>query len=189
MSTTVRNQIDIHSKTFKNLISKTKEIFSLLFVSSFFLSFNSSLKLYLSFLLFEIDPIFYLIIATFFVTFSVYSLNRLTDKEEDSINMPERIKYVKNRGKIISLLAIMSYSSAIILGLFVSISTIPILLFPLLCGIVYSMKIYRKVRLKDIPVVKSIIVSLSWAVGVAFLPPINTDKSYMLISSVLFFFS
>ncbi|MDY6865241.1 MAG: UbiA family prenyltransferase [Halobacteriota archaeon] len=178
----------LNQKIFKDLKTQTERLLSFLVVSSFFLSINSSLKLYFSFLLFDLKPVSNFILATFFVTFSIYSLNRITDKEEDAINMPERSAYIKDNELLVLILIIFSYGFAIVLGLWISILSMPILLVPLFSGIVYSVKIFSGVRLKDIPVVKSIIVSLCWAIGAAFLPPIDSGKSFIFISSVFYFF-
>ena len=188
LNITVRDRIGLNQKIFEDLRTQVKRFVSFLMVSSIFLSINSSLKLYFSFLLFDLNPVPNFIFATFFATFSVYSLNRLTDKEEDAINMPERVAYIKGREFPVLILIIFSYGFAIVLGLSISILTMPILLVPLFSGIAYSVKIFSRVRLKDIPVVKSVIVSSCWATGAAFLPPIDSGKSFILIFSVFYFF-
>jgi len=64
-----------------------------------------------------------------------------------------------------------------------------IIVFPLLAGIIYSVKIHPRIpRLKDIFAVKSIIVALSWTVGNTFLPIPNLNAHFMIIVMIFYFF-
>lgn len=148
------------------------------------------MKTYFSFLLLNISPNLNLLLATFFVVFAVYNLNRFTDKEEDSINLPERAGYVKSNERLLLLLSILSYFIALLLGFLVNFLTIFVLLFPLCAGISYSMKISSKIpRLKNLLAVKSITVALGWTVGATFLPTIYSNKfSEISILLILYFF-
>ena len=121
--------------------------------------------------------------------FTIYSLNKLTDREEDSVNSPERTSYIQRNGKLILVLSIASCSIAILLGFSVKPLTIPIFLFPLLVGIIYSIQIHPKIpRLKDITGIKSVMVATSWAVLTTFLPAIYLQNIIIIIPLIFYFF-
>ena len=71
---------------------------SFLIISSIFIAIIGFLLPYFSFLLYEVRVNFNLLLASFLLTFAVYSFNKLTDIKEDSVNVPERAGFIeKNR--------------------------------------------------------------------------------------------
>jgi 4-hydroxybenzoate polyprenyltransferase len=164
--------IDINPKElFDCLAILSERIISFLVYNSLFISLVCVFLTYSSFQFLNITPNNTLLIAVFLSTFSVYSLNRLTDLEEDSVNVPEREAFVRGKEKILLFLCIVSYAVAILLGALVNPLTIIVLLFPLVIGVLYSIEVSHKVpRLKNIPGMKNFIVALSWTVGAVFIP-------------------
>ncbi|MEA1865204.1 MAG: UbiA family prenyltransferase [Euryarchaeota archaeon] len=155
------------------------------------ISANGLAKLYFSFLLFGLTAKTNLLFATFLVTYSTYSLNKLTDKEEDAVNNPARSRYVTGNERFLTFLAIISYIVAILLGYFENIFAALVLLVPLVTGIVYSTNIFSVFgvpRLKDVFVVKSLLVTLSWTIVIAFLPAICSGEDCIKLLSIAFFF-
>ncbi len=141
--------------------------------SSLFLSINGTLLLYISFLMLglALKPI--LLCAMFLVVYSVYSLNRLTDQEEDAVNMPTRSAFVQGNERVLLTLAVVSYIVALFLGWVENPFAALILLVPFMSGILYSADVFSVIgipRLKDIFLVKSLIVAFSWAICITFLP-------------------
>lgn len=169
---------------------KIKSLFSFLMASSLFLSIGGFLKAYYSFLLFGAIINWDLLLATFLVVFAVYCMNKLTDKEEDAVNSPERVSFIIGKEKILGFMVAFSYVTAVILGFLKSIFAVFILLVPLCAGIIYSIQISPKIpRLKDILGVKNVITALSWAVGTTFLPLINLNEiSLLFVISIFYFF-
>ena len=110
-----------------------------------------------------------MVISTSLITYSVYSLNRLTDLEEDASNLPERVDFIKPKKNIILFLSLFSYLIALIFGGLKNKNTIPIFLIPFIMGLIYSIKI-SSFRLKDLFLAKNLTVSLSWALSAALLP-------------------
>lgn len=141
----------------------------------------------LSFLLFGIKPIFEIVFAVFLITFSMYSFNKLTDREEDLINMPKRASFIGAEGSFLIFFSLIPYGAALLIGGLENKLAMPILLFPLCAGIAYSVKIPYLVRLKDILVMKNLIVSLSWALGAGLLPAIYLHNP-MLVFLIFCFF-
>lgn len=147
--------------------------------SSIFLSVSGVLMLYFSFTILELTPNPFLLAAMFFVIYSVYSLNRVTDQEEDAVNMPERSALVQGNEKILLILASVAYIVALFLGWLASPFAALILLVPIVLGIAYSKDIFSIFgipRLKDILFVKSFVVALSWAACGALLPALYLES-------------
>ncbi len=120
--------------------------------------------------------------------FSIYSLNKLTDAKEDSVNLPERTRYIQYNQQLILLLSIFSCFAAILLGFLVSFLSIFIILFPFIVGIFYSIQINPKLpRLKNITGVKNLMVALSWAVTVSLLPETYLYDISNMVSLIFYF--
>ncbi|MBC7080906.1 MAG: UbiA family prenyltransferase [Thermoplasmatales archaeon] len=128
-----------------------------------------------------------MVICTSLITYSVYSLNRVTDIEEDASNLPERVNFIQSKKNIIIFLSIFSYIFAIILGGIRNKYTIPIFLIPFFMGLIYSIKI-SSFRLKDLFLAKNLTVSLSWAVSSAFLPYVFGGNFVFAVMIFLFLF-
>jgi 4-hydroxybenzoate polyprenyltransferase len=147
--------------------------------------------LYFSFTILEVTLKPALLCAMFFVIYSVYSLNKVTDQEEDAVNMPERSALVKGNEKLLLILAAVSYIVALFLGWLESPFAALILLVPIVLGIAYSKDIFSIIgipRLKDIFFVKSLIVSLSWATCTTLLPSLYLENLAKLWFIFPFFF-
>jgi 4-hydroxybenzoate polyprenyltransferase len=172
-----------------HFLSIPDRVASFLISTSLFLAINGSFKVFFSGSLYHIFS-FNMVIITFLTTFSTYGLNKLTDLKEDSINTPERAKAIKKIELIFKLSVAISFFISLVLGFFESIFTLPILLFPLLLGILYSVRFSTKTpRLKDITGVKNLTIALSWAVGSTFFPLVYlTDKNLIFVLLVFYFF-
>lgn len=143
---------------------------------------------YCSFEFLNVQPNYILLVAVFLSTFSVYSLNRLTDMEEDAVNIPERGAYVKGKEKTLLILCILSYATALLLGWFVNPVSILVLLFPLIIGVLYSIEVSPKLpRLKNIPGMKNFIVTLSWVVGAVFVPVVCYYRGFEVTAMIFYF--
>ncbi len=155
-----------------NFLSTFNKFISFLISTSLFLAVNGSLKVIFSGLLFNMFVLNTTII-TFLTTFGTYGLNKLTDIKEDAINTPERANTIKKIESVFKLSIIISFILALFLGFLANILTLPVLLFPLFLGTLYSVKLSDNFpRLKDITGVKNLTIALSWAVGSTFLPVI-----------------
>jgi 4-hydroxybenzoate polyprenyltransferase len=173
-----------------DFLSIPNRVISFLISTSLFLAINGSFKVFFSGLLFNTFAL-NIVIITFLTTFSTYGLNKLTDLKEDLINTPERATDIKKIELIFKISVALSFFLSLVLGFLESILTLPILLFPLLLGILYSVRLSRKIpRLKDISGVKNFTIALSWAVGSTFLPLIyltNIKIGFILLVFYFFF--
>jgi 4-hydroxybenzoate polyprenyltransferase len=162
---------------------------SFLISTSLFLAINGALKLLFSCLLFNTFAL-NIILAILLITYSVYGLNKLTDIKEDTINAPERAGHIKKIEPIFKLSLVLSLILSLFLGFLVNVLTLPILLFPLFSGTLYSVKFSKNLpRLKDILGVKNITIALTWAVTMALLPTFClVEKDIISIITIFYFF-
>jgi len=146
-------------------------LFNFLVSTSLFLAVSGVFKLYFSFLLYGVQPRWNLLAATFFIVFSVYGINKLTDIKEDEINNPERVGYVKRFAKALKYAVVASLLLAVLLSALTGPLAVLVILFPIVAGALYSIRLIPGYpRLKDITGVKNIIIAATWANGTAFLP-------------------
>lgn len=169
------------------LISFFDKIFSFLTVSSLFIAMTGFSLPLVSFLLYGISVEFDLVLASFFITFAVYSINKLTDLKEDSINLLDRVEFTTKNWHYIIFMVIISSFAALYISLLHSLFAIFIIFFPFCVGFVYSIKI-ANFRLKDIFCIKSISVALAWAVVGTFIPVIVYCSDFITISVIFYFF-
>ena len=129
------------------------------------------------------------------VPFSVYNMNRKTDEEEDSVNHPGRYQFTKRFEKPLEYGALVTYALAVLIAVPYGVAAVLVTLVPLLAGVLYSMPILPKAlgyrRLKEIPVMKNLVVASSWSVILVLLPCLAsgtpvTIQSYLCFA---FFFS
>lgn len=141
----------------------------------------------------KINPIIGIIM--FLITFSVYNINRKTDEKEDFINHIKRFEFTKKFGQFLFLISIVAYLFALIIAGTYGIINLIITLIPLIFGSLYSVPIlssdYKYRRLKEIPVIKNVIVGIAWAIPPAFLPTYIASRSPTSLTLIicLFFYS
>lgn len=128
-----------------------------------------------------------MVLATSLITYSVYSLNRVTDIEEDSSNIPERVNFLQSKKNAIIFLSIFSYGVALVIGFLRDIKTLLIFLIPFMMGLIYSIK-FSSFRMKDLFAMKNITVSLSWSLPSSFLPYIFCPNFKLAIMLFIFLF-
>ena len=129
-----------------------------------------------------------LLLAAFLATFSIYTFNLVTDKQEDAVNFPERRRYFITNSLSLGLITIGCYSVALIIGWLVTPISVPVLCIPLTVGLMYSIRIHG-VRLKNIFIGKNAAVSFSWALEASLLPAVFVIRTpaVLLIFTFIFF--
>jgi 4-hydroxybenzoate polyprenyltransferase len=172
-----------------------RDIIYLLVYSSLYLSFAGAAMVWISCVLqgLAFDPTAAAIAVL--VTFSIYNLNRKTDESEDAINHAERYAFTKKYGKFLFYSAIAAYGVALLLSIIQGFDSLLITAIPLIGGVVYSIPLLPTrtgfIRLKEIPVMKSLIVAIAWAVPPALLPICHAGLHADLSTAVvgIFYFS
>lgn len=159
------------------ILSILNKYISFLISTSLFLAISGSMKVLVSCLLLNVY-VLDAVVLTFFITYGIYGLNKLTDIKEDAINNPERAVTIKKFEIVFKYSVAMAFIFSILLSISVNILALPVLLFPLFTGILYSVRISKNLpRLKDITGVKNLSIALSWSVVTAFLPVVSfTEK-------------
>lgn len=101
------------------------------------------------------------------ITLAVYTLNLVTDTSEDSINRG----VLDIKGKEFLVFSILATVLATSTCAFVSVEKVIIILIPFFSGILYSIRLFPRLRRgKEVLGLKSIIVATSWALTGALLP-------------------
>jgi 4-hydroxybenzoate polyprenyltransferase len=163
--------------------------------SSVYLSFAAGAMVFISSILHQVTFSIIILALGMLITYSIYNLNRKTDESEDAINHAHRYAFTKKYEKILYLSGLGAYLLALVLSGFYGISVILVSSIPLFTGLIYSMpilpKAFRCRRLKEIPVLKSLLVAIAWALPPALLPVYISGASPGLVtlSVILFFFS
>jgi 4-hydroxybenzoate polyprenyltransferase len=176
-----RNPLDCLSKeTYFSMLKALKPLTS----TPLLLSLNGVMVVVFGFFLYNLTIKPSLLLAAFLVTFSVYGLNKVTDKAEDSINN----KNFPNASKYYLILSVASIIIGLFLGTLSGSLTTFILFLPVIIGLIYSVRISKSIpRLKEIVGVKSIVVAISWALTGCLLP-ISAGLENLQVGTVVFFY-
>ena len=104
-----------------------------------------------------VEPIALFIV--FAAAFFVYSLNRITDIEEDHENVPGRAKFTERYGTTLFTAGALLYLIAIAGAIALGIPGAPFLILPAIVAALYSL-----LRIKQYLLVKNAIVGISWGI-------------------------
>jgi len=171
-------QIKTHYAFFACWLEK---VFNFLTVSSILIACTGFAQTFGGYILLGATPNNYTCLSVFLMTFGIYSINKLTDIREDSINRPERIAFLKSREIKILIISIISLILSAIVTYCNERRALLILMIPFIANCVYSSQIHPAVpRLKDIPFVKNIVVGLSWALVCTLMPAISQENFLFL---------
>lgn len=163
------------------LTSRLEKLFNYLTVSSILIACTGFFQTLGGFILLETIPNYYICFSVFLMTFGIYSINKLTDIQEDSINRPERIAFLKGREKQILIISIIALLLSALLAYCNERRALLILMIPFIANCVYSSKIHPGLpRLKDIPFIKNIVVGLSWALVCTLMPAVTSEDFLFL---------
>lgn len=189
MNTIRREHIELKRELEKAFVAGRKVV-SFLVSSSLFVALALFSVIYFSFLALNISPDLPMFFAAFLVTFSLYNLNKITDKEEDTFNNPDRLTFITNRTHILLTFSVISYIIALFIGVTSGeIVAIIVLLLPLWVAILYSVRIapgFR--RLKDIYIAKSLSVTIGLVFSTSLLAYIYFQNIYIIFIWVFFLF-
>ncbi|MBP1929817.1 4-hydroxybenzoate polyprenyltransferase [Methanolinea mesophila] len=163
------------SKLLNSFISRPVAFFEFLVFSSLYLSMAAAGMAWCSCTLQGIPCSVPIVLVLCLVVFSVYNLNRRTDQAEDALNHERRFSFTSRFERPLFLAALASYALAVGIALYSgSFIGCGIAMIPLFCGILYSVPIIPRGwgvrRLKEIPLVKNILVSFAWGATFALIP-------------------
>jgi 4-hydroxybenzoate polyprenyltransferase len=149
-------------------LTKIAEIAKFFTSNALLLALDGPLVVYFGYMIYGLDVNITIIAASFLGVFSIYTLNKATDKKEDRINKPNQPLRSTTHYITVSLVTMIF---SLVLGITVSLFTFFILLAPTLVGILYSVRVSPRLpRLKEVVGAKSVLVAFSWSLYGAFLP-------------------
>jgi len=127
------------------------------------------------------------------VTLGIYTANKLTDLDEDSINRPDQVALVtEQRTQIVAAIAVSLLAAAVLAVLRGGLAALAITLFPVVAGVFYNQALVpgSDVRLKDVFAVNTVLVAAAWALPVTLLPSLLSGPASvgLLAAATLFMF-
>ena len=153
--------------------------------NSLFLALNGAVVVVLAGCLYGTVISSNVLVAAFLATFSVYSLNMVTDKKEDEVNRADD-SFDKTWCFLVPSIIAMIISLAV--GVTLGFFALTILAVPIVIGFLYSVQITKKLpRLKEVVGVKSLVVALSWAITGTFLP-LATQPVFSVKEALVFLY-
>lgn len=166
-----------------------EDIFTFLSVSSLTIGATAFFVTFIGHLLLGLKPNLQICSAAFLLCFSVYSLNKLTDVDEDAINMPERASLLAGRRRLVLCSSLGAHLLSILLVAMEEPLAVPVLFVPHAVNVIYGSRPIPGVpRLKDVFVVKSMSVALSWSLFITSLSAVHMVViSWKLIALVFYF--
>jgi 4-hydroxybenzoate polyprenyltransferase len=179
--------------SFRNwIVQKISELGQFVLYSSLFLGAAAVGMAYTSCFIQNIEFTIPLAAVLSMIVFSVYNLNRKTDEAEDALNHEQRFSITKRFEKQFFIAAIIAYVVALIVSASQGIAAFAVVTIPFVSGIFYSMPIlprswgYR--RLKEIPLMKNLVVSTAWAISFSLVPVYMTGSVPGIPTLIVFLF-
>jgi 4-hydroxybenzoate polyprenyltransferase len=170
-------------------IAILRNIFYIITISQLFIGLSGFFETYIVYSFLNHNPHLEICCVVFMMAFGTYTLDRLTESKEDLINMPYRRQFLFNYRKFFFCSALIAYVISVIVVLMVDPKMIFLLLVPLAANVIYGSKIFPGFpRLKDIPVMKNIIVAISWALMTTLLPMMSITHGFDGEMIAIFYF-
>ena len=114
-------------------------------------------------------PSWDLLLMAYLFSLGAYSINRISDFEQDALSHPERTAYLKGRRGALNGIAAGCFALGYVLALLRNLIFFTALLIPLVLAVAYSVSSGRMrgalgvSRLKEITLVKNVTISFGWS--------------------------
>ena len=181
-----------HPFTLPDLHELFRSFIDFLLFSSLFMGMQGMGMVYTSCLIQGLQPSPAILAIMLLVPFSVYNMNRKTDEKEDSVNHPGRYGFTKRFEKPLYYGALVAYALAVLIAVPYGVGGVLVTLVPLIAGVLYSIPVLPKRfgyrRLKEIPVMKNLVVCSSWATILVLLPCVASGTPVTIASCLCFVF-
>jgi len=168
-----------------------KKIFAFLSVSSLFIGGTGFFKTYIGYVLLGIHPNIQVCFAVFLISFSVYTLDKIADLDKDVTNMPDRMRFLKGKKTLVMTCAVAAFLFSMALAFLDKPLSLLIILVPVGANAIYGTRLIPGLpRLKDIPVMKNVVVAISWALVTILIPALHLSNpdSWLVFMVVYFMF-
>ena len=127
-----------------------------------------------------------LLFITFLVVFSVYSINRCLEiSDEDILNYPERVAFIKKHISKLKFSSFLLYTIAFITAILTDFWVAIFILIPLIVVILYTIKPFK---LKKFFFIKNFVVAFTWALCLTILPLLFFKEPITLQAVFIFLF-
>lgn len=174
---------------YRDAINAAERLLAFLAVTSLFIGGTGFFKTYMASVLLGIEPSMLICLAVFLVSFSVYTLDKLVDLDRDVSNMPTRKQFLYSRRKVFLILASTAYLASALIMIYVRPAALPLVFVPVIANAFYGMRLLPWLpRLKDIPVMKNIVVGSAWAVVTVLIPMIHSGHTASCMLVLYFIF-
>jgi len=124
-----------------------------------------------------------LVVLPFFACLLIYSINRITDGEEDAINLPDRIRFPHRIRIILLVVSLVFYVFFLMIVLQKNLLSFAVGLLPLVIAFLYSV-----FRLKRVFVLKNILIAAALGASVLIVPAYYENWTVICWMIFLFFF-
>lgn len=192
VESTIDKYPSINSSYKNNLIDIfgiVQGLFRFLSVSSLWIAGLGFFKTLIGYFLLGLNPNPMVCMAVFLISFSVYSLDKIADIESDVINMPERKNFLYSKRKLVFYCSIAAYLAAVALTFMDNPIALPLVFLPFVANAFYGTKLLPWIpRLKDIPVMKNVIVATTWALITTLLPGAHINGWPIIQIGLVFYF-
>ncbi|NYT01633.1 MAG: UbiA family prenyltransferase [Methanosarcinales archaeon] len=151
-------------RIYKESTEFLRRFFTFLAVSSLFIGATGFFKTYIGYIMMDLRPSLALSFAVFLVSFCVYSLDKVADMNNDLTNMPERCGFLAGRRNTVIAYSLAAYAGALAIVWMIEPMALPVVFVPFIANAFYGTKLIPGLpRLKDIPVMKNVIVAIAWS--------------------------
>lgn len=127
------------------------------------------------------------------ICFAVYTNDRLADLESDSMTNPKRTAFVRRHREILYVLAALSYGMAVALSVLAGPVGLAMALLPGVAWVLYAIDWIPVSgiglrRLKELFIVNSAVIALTWAATVIVVPLAFAEKPVDDVATLLFIY-
>ncbi len=162
------------------ILSEIKTKLSWLAYTNIIVALSAAASLYTAFIFMNVDVYWPSLLMLFLITFSIYNIDRCSDKKLDKLNHPERQNFLSYR-KYLLHISIASYAAA--LAIAGSTELRLLLLIPLASAL-----LYKYAGLKRIYLMKNITVALAWAITITSIPVVSGSSIPIELAFAFFSF-
>lgn len=182
--------MDAPCNPYRRCLGETlNRLFTFLAVSSLFIGGTGFFKTYIGYILLGEVPKTLTCVIVFLISFSVYSLDKIADLDKDVINMPQRKSFLYGRKRLVFSSSLAAYALAVLLTLLSTPLALPVVLIPIIANAFYGTKLLPGIpRLKDIPVMKNVVVATTWALITTLMPALSSGHLGVLNIAVVGYF-
>jgi len=182
--------LDAPCNPYRRCLGETlNKLFTFLAVSSLFIGGTGFFKTYIGYILLGEVPKTLTCVIVFLISFSVYSLDKIADLDKDVINMPQRKSFLYGRKRLVLSPSLAAYALAVLLTLLSTPLALPVVLIPIIANAFYGTKLLPGIpRLKDIPVMKNVVVATTWALITTLMPALSSGHLGVLNIAVVGYF-